>query len=172
MRNVRFRKFHIVLLLAGIGGLVAVSALLFNLAAGGINQPLEFNHKIHAANGLECSDCHRNFKEHSTSGRPSLEICSSCHSGPLGESENEKKLQEYIQKGEEIPWQRLYRVPPDVYFSHRTHVVIGEIECRTCHGDIGASSKPPSAPVKISMEKCMSCHQKRHVTNDCIACHR
>ncbi len=73
---------------------------------------------------------------------------------------------------EEIPWKRLYRVPPDVYFSHRRHVVLGEIECQTCHGDIGKSSMPPSRPLKISMKKCLKCHERRNVNNDCISCHR
>jgi menaquinone reductase, multiheme cytochrome c subunit len=171
-KNVRLGSVPLVLLLSGLIGFVTVAALLFKLGAGRIRQPLEFSHKIHADSGLECNDCHQNFRSHASSGRPRLEICSNCHSESQGKSEEEKKLQAFIQKGEEIAWQRLYHVPPDVYFSHRTHVVLGEIECQKCHGDIGSSSKSPSAAVKISMKKCMSCHKERQVTNDCIACHR
>lgn len=165
-------KLNFLLFLGGLASLILIATLLFGLGSSGTKQPLEFNHKIHADNGLDCGDCHQLFKEHSASGRPSLETCSSCHNEPLGKSDAEKALQQYILKGEEIPWGRLYRVSPDVYFSHRRHVVLGEIECQTCHGNIGQSSVPPSQPLKISMKKCMNCHDERNVTNDCISCHR
>ena len=154
--------------------LIFFLVLVFILSAfsKGIIQPISFNHKIHAENDMECSDCHLYFKKQASSGRPSLETCTGCHEEPLGESTAEKKLMEYIKTMEEIEWQRLYRVPEDVYFSHRRHVVLGEIECSTCHGDIGNSSRPPAKPVEISMKKCMKCHKARGVNNDCIACHR
>ena len=89
----------------------------------------------------------------------------------IREEEN-RKLMEYIKSGKEIEWQRLYRAPEDVYFSHRRHVVFGNIECKTCHGDIGESSKPPSKALKITMKNCMDCHEEKEANNDCIACHR
>ncbi|MEW5899963.1 MAG: cytochrome c3 family protein [Acidobacteriota bacterium] len=166
-------KLNFLLFLGGIVSLTLIATFLFGLGSSGAKQPLEFNHKIHAENGLDCVDCHQHFKEHSASGRPSLEICSDCHSEPLGKSETEKALQQYILKGEEIPWKRLYRVPEDVYFSHKRHVVIGGLECKSCHGDIGERAKPPSRPlIKITMKRCMDCHEEKAVANDCIACHR
>lgn len=158
---------------AGISlGVFVVMIIFFSSGWGGIKQPLEFNHEIHASNGLDCTDCHQFVRELASSGRPGLEICSSCHSDPLGESKAEKILLEYIERKEEIGWNRLYVLPPDVYFSHRRHVVSGEIECQTCHGTIGSSERPPSRPVKISMKKCMACHKERKADNDCLACHR
>jgi len=156
--------FFIILTLAFI---IILSSLL-----GGVEQPIAFNHKIHAENDLECLDCHPYYEEHAASGKPSIEICSGCHEEPLGESKEEKKVIEHVESGKEIAWQRLYRVPEDVYFSHRRHVAIGKLECSTCHGIIGQSTKPPSKPVKISMKKCMKCHEEKEVNNDCIACHR
>ncbi len=152
--------------------LIIVLAVILGFDWGGVRQPIAFNHKIHAENDLECLDCHPYYKEHASSGKPTLETCLSCHEEPLGESKEEGKLIEYIKSGEEIDWERLYRVPEDVYFSHRMHVIIGKIECNICHGDIGESSRPPSKPLKITMNKCMKCHEEKEADNDCIACHK
>lgn len=152
--------------------LVLIILVVFRFTLGGIHQPIAFNHKIHADNDLECSDCHIYYKEHASSGRPSIEICAGCHEEPQGESKEEKRLIEYIQAGKEVDWQRLYRVPEDVYFSHRRHVVLGSLECMNCHGNIGESIKTPARPMKIDMEKCMKCHKEKGISNDCFACHR
>jgi c(7)-type cytochrome triheme protein len=161
------------LVLVGLTLIVSVFLLIMLLESwGGTTQPLPFNHKIHAENGLACEDCHPNFMEYASSGRPELEICASCHEEALTESEEEKRLMEYIQDGNEIEWVRLYRVPEDVYFSHRRHVAVGNVECAVCHGDIGESTRPPSKVRKMSMGKCMDCHEDQEANNDCIACHR
>jgi len=152
--------------------LIIIPIIILRTLSGGVRQPIAFNHKIHAENDLECMDCHPFYQEHASSGKPSLETCLGCHEDPLGESEEEAKLREYLESGKEVEWQRLYRVPEDVFFSHRRHVVLGEIECKTCHGDIGESSAPPKRPVKITMKKCMKCHDERKADNDCIACHK
>ena len=139
---------------------------------GSIKQPIFFNHKIHADNELMCLDCHIYYEDHASSGRPTIDICSGCHEEPLGDSREEKKIVEHVQSGEEVEWERLYLVPEDVLFSHRRHVVLGSIECAVCHGNIGLSTKPPAKPLKIKMKKCMNCHEKTEVSNDCISCHR
>ncbi|NIM57993.1 MAG: hypothetical protein GTO16_03490 [Candidatus Aminicenantes bacterium] len=170
--NVPFSRNQILAILGGILVVVVILIFIFGAVWGGVKQPISFNHKIHAENDLDCLDCHPYFNEHASSGRPSLETCMSCHEEPQGESLAEKKLLEYIKSGNEIDWQRLYRVPEDVYFSHRRHVVLGQIDCMTCHGNIGESPKPPSEPLKITMKKCMKCHEEKEASNDCIACHR
>ncbi|MFQ6109318.1 MAG: cytochrome c3 family protein [Candidatus Aminicenantales bacterium] len=156
----------------GMIALLFLIILILRSLWGGTKQPIAFSHKIHKENDLDCLDCHSYYKDQAFSGRPSLETCLTCHEEPLGESKEEKKFMEYARAGLEIEWQRLYRVPEDVYFSHRRHVVLGNVECRSCHGDIGESSRPPSKPLKITMEKCMKCHERNGVSNDCIACHR
>ncbi len=146
--------------------------VLFQTLGGGVKQPIAFNHEIHAENDLECLDCHPHFQEYSSSGKPSIETCSNCHEEPLGESKAEQKLIEYIKSGKEVEWKRLYQVPEDVFFSHRRHVVLGNIDCNICHGEIGESPNPPSKSIQITMKKCMKCHEEEEVNNDCIACHR
>lgn len=171
-KKISLSKKYIFILLGGFLALFLFAILFFPTLWGRVVQPIAFNHKIHADNDLECMDCHPYFKDHATSGKPSLETCVSCHEELLGESKAEKTLLEYIKSREEIEWNRLYRVPEDVYFSHRRHVVLGNIECSICHGDIGESSQPPSRPLEITMEKCMNCHEQKGASLDCIACHR
>jgi len=172
MKKFSISRNQILVFLGGAVIFVSVLAVILQAFSGGVKQPIAFNHKIHAENDLECLDCHPYYEEHASSGKPTLETCITCHEEPLGESKAEKKLIEYIKSGEEIGWERLYQVPEDVYFSHRMHVVIGNIECNSCHGDIGESSRPPSKPLKITMKKCMKCHEEKEADNDCIACHR
>jgi hypothetical protein len=172
MKKIDISKKQILILTGVVVVFISALIVIFDSVWAGIDQPIAFNHKLHAENDLECLDCHPYFEEQASSGRPSLETCQTCHEEPQGESKEEKKLMEYIKSGKEIEWQRLYRAPEDVYFSHRRHVVFGNIECKTCHGDIGESSKPPSKPLKITMKKCMDCHEEKEANNDCIACHR
>lgn len=96
---------------------------------------------------------------------------------PDAESDEKAKLAAYVESwkksGEDIPWRRIYDVPSHVYYSHRRHVTVAGIECATCHGDIGASTAPPRAPLNdISMAFCIACHEEQEVTTDCNACHR
>jgi hypothetical protein len=172
LKKIKISRNQILALLGGALVFVVALIIVYQVVWGGVKQPIAFNHKIHAENDLECLDCHPYFQEHASSGKPSIETCSSCHEEALGESKKEKKIVEYVNSGKEVEWQRLYRVPEDVFFSHRRHVVLGNIECKICHGDIGESSKPPSKPIRITMKNCMQCHEEKDVTNDCISCHR
>lgn len=163
------RAILIICLAVALMGVV----LIFRQAWGGVKQPLAFNHKIHAENDLKCLDCHIYYEKQASSGEPRLKICAECHEEPVGKSETEKIVVAHVKSGQEIEWQRLTRIPEDVYFSHRRHAVIGKIECEFCHGDIGHSAKPPSRPLrKMTMKKCLACHKAKGTTTDCISCHR
>ncbi len=136
-------------------------------------QPIEFSHKKHRDIELPCSVCHQYFEEHASAGIPGGEICMTCHTVALTQNPEEEKIREYAKQGVEIKWVRLYRVPNHVYFSHRRHVVLGKLECTTCHGGIGESIKPPLGPeVELTMDMCIACHQKMGADTDCYACHR
>lgn len=172
MKKINISKKQIIVFIIVTHVIIFGSMIIFGNVWERVKQPVAFNHKIHADNDLECLDCHFYFQEHASSGKPSIETCSSCHEEPLGESKNEEIIVEYVNSGREVEWQRLYQVPEDVFFSHRRHVVLGNVECEICHGDIGESSKPPAKPIRITMKKCMKCHEEKDVTNDCISCHR
>jgi hypothetical protein len=104
-------------------------------------QPVQFNHVLH--NELVedgCESCHF-FREDGTySGVPKLAQCIDCHEEVQGESaEEEKFVNEYVLKGREVPWLVYSRQPDCVFFSHVAHVKMGQMDCVTCHGDIGES---------------------------------
>ena len=78
----------------------------------------------------------------------------------------------YIENEAEIPWKRVYEVPDHVYFSHRRHVIIGELSCELCHGKVEDQNQPiASQYLETSMDNCMNCHEEYGTTNDCLACH-
>ena len=125
-----------------------------------------------------------------------------CHSdpgSPLGENPEEKKyLTEYAAKEKEVPWLSYSRQPDNVYFSHIAHVKMGNVDCRTCHGDHGRSEVLPthqrnritgysrniwgmniagykSNPWdRMKMDDCGECHDRRGLpqNNNCFVCHK
>jgi hypothetical protein len=165
-----------VLLFAGILViLVVLVAWVLVPAPRRIVQPIAYNHNIHIeGEGLECADCHAYAEELPSASLPSLEVCTECHDEEgLSESPEETILIEYITSEQEIPWQIVYDVPDHVYFSHRRHVSIGEMECIACHGNMAEMEEPPARPLQpVTMDWCMDCHKESSVTNDCLTCHR
>jgi len=168
-----------VLWLAIIGvALVQIAVTLFpSLAPIGrqnLVQPISFNHKKHAGElSLPCTTCHQSVENQTFAGLPQTETCVTCHAAPLTKNPEEEKIRQYASKGEYIPWQRIYRMPGDVFFSHRRHVVLAKVECATCHGKMAEQTTPPSRPlVNQTMAWCINCHQERRVSVDCNACHK
>ncbi len=107
-------------------------------------QPIAFNHKLHMAEVEHgCESCHYFREDGSFSGIPTLEECMSCHENAIGESDAEGLfMAEYVYKGREVPWYVYARQPDCVFFSHAAHVSMGEMECETCHGNVGESEAP------------------------------
>ena len=154
---------------------ILLIGLAFYLTPDEIVQPIAYNHKIHIEEAeLGCIDCHIYYEETVYATIPALEICTDCHGDePISDSSEEIKLIEYINEEHEIPWLQVYNVPDHVYFSHRRHVVLGELECNECHGEVTELTKPAAWPLfELSMENCMDCHKKQNITNDCLSCHR
>lgn len=155
-----------------------------------VKQPIEFPHKAHLElkdPKLTCTSCHERAEKDAVAGRPAMQRCLSCHSGGEAKSAEEKKLRAFGEKGGEIPWKRMWRLAPDVFFSHRIHVA-AKIKCQTCHGPIETLDRPPARALKnLKMADCIGCHEQwqwpvearprrvaasRKITNDCGACHR
>lgn len=88
------------------------------------------------------------------------------------ETENSEiqKIFSYADVGAEIPWVRLYEVPQFTYFSHKWHIR-SEISCAECHGDIGQSDQAVRHMV-YDMDWCVSCHEERGASIDCMVCHK
>lgn len=140
-------------------------------------QPIRFSHQLHTKQA-KCIACHQFATKLAPAGTPRLADCLDCHEGtqsktPEGQKE-EAKLEVYAKSKTEIPWARI--TPPlasHVYFSHRRHVTLEKIECSTCHGGIAQTAALPSKPaLRFAMDFCVSCHEKRGASIDCVACHR
>mgnify|MGYP006287892581 FL=1 len=108
-------------------------------------QPIDFNHALHVDLVDEgCESCHFFREDGSFSGAPQLAQCIDCHADIMTDTENEIKFyEEYVQKNREIPWLVYSKQPQCVYFSHVAHVKMGQMDCVTCHGHIGASTELP-----------------------------
>jgi hypothetical protein len=174
-------------------------------------QPFNFSHAVHTnpdigisgETELEvCMYCHYFRDDGTFAGIPKLDTCTMCHNDPefpYGESEDEHIfLEEYVAEGKEVPWLVYSKQPDCVYFSHIAHVKMGEIECRTCHGDHGGSGelKPYKenrltgysidiwgrniAGYKVNtwdrmkMDDCAECHTEmgHEENNACFVCHK
>lgn len=161
----RFRPF--LLLAAVIGVIVLVS----NLSRAQVRQPFPFNHLRHKKEKVGCFTCHSLYETQAAAGRPTIDICMTCHD----EEKKNPKILQVKEKGlrhEEYDWKRIYRVPTHIYFSHRRHVLLGKIECKVCHGDVGERATPQARPaVDIWMNTCIDCHRKKGASTDCNACH-
>jgi hypothetical protein len=161
-------------LLVGAAGLLTGASACFRGSQRPVHQPIAFNHSKHVQDlGLVCTTCHLYAETGPRATIPNIEVCEMCHAQPLTESPEEAVLIEHIQSGEPIRWLKVYRVPAHVYFSHRRHTSVAKIACETCHGAIGERVAPVSRPlVKITMNRCLDCHQSEGASSDCIACHR
>ena len=159
----------VMLALAGLGFAVGRSVLR---PSREVAQPIAFNHKIHTE-VLECETCHEFARTGAHSGLPGLSTCLECHEEPVTESAEERKIVELAAAGGEQVFRKLFRLPDNVFYTHRRHVGIAEIECATCHGSIAQTTSPPPIPlVRITMDFCIDCHRASGASEGCIGCHR
>lgn len=141
-------------------------------------QPIKFSHKLHAGdNEIACQYCHSSVEKSRHAGIPTVNICMNCHkgiqSGPVYKDKEIAKI--YVAAGFDakkgtydnskqnpLKWIKVHNLPDHVYFNHSQHVVVGKIECATCHGDVKsmtvAEQKSP-----LTMKWCIECHRKTEV---------
>ena len=173
-------SLRVVVGLVLLGGL-AVWAMQRSAAAPAIVQPIAFDHHRHVSgkDGIRCVTCHSSADNQIFAGVPQVDNCMNCHAivtrmspKKLERKPELAKLKQFAAAGL-IPWQRVYREPDYVFFSHRRHVAVAKIECAACHGNMSDLSTPPIRPViNQSMGWCISCHVQRQASRDCISCHK
>lgn len=166
------RSWYFILFVIVAGGVICAVSLIGSKDS--TTQPIQFNHKRHIEEGMNCVDCHKQVEKGIHATIPNLKQCLLCHSDPQGSNKDEPKIREYAQRGEEIPWIQVNRLPGHVYFSHRVHIVMAKMDCSECHGDMKGRTNPvTSSQIEhLSMDKCMECHKQYNVSNDCLRCHK
>lgn len=141
-------------------------------------QPIKFSHKIHAGdNAINCVYCHSSAEKGKVSGIPSANVCMNCHKGisegSLYGTEEIQKIYDavgwdpdemaYTKPEQPIKWIRIHNLPDHVYFNHSQHVVVGKVECQTCHGEVETFEYPMKQFAPLTMGWCINCHRETEV---------
>lgn len=133
-------------------------------------QPVAFSHKTHAGDhAIDCRFCHRQASVATTAGIPDVETCRSCHLFIAKDHPEVKKLLDFWERREAIPWVRVYHLPDHVYFPHRMHLQAG-IGCGHCHGEVAGMDRV-SRKASLKMGWCLDCHRDHQASIDCWSCH-
>jgi Cytochrome c7 and related cytochrome c len=134
-------------------------------------QPIAFNHKIHLQNGIDCTNCHDGVTQGPDAGIPSVSFCMACHQAVAVDKPEIKKLAAYADKGQDIPWQRVYWFYPETHvrFRHSPHINAG-VNCKQCHGDLAQQTVAVRSE-DLTMSFCLSCHRMKGTSVDCTTCH-
>jgi hypothetical protein len=134
-------------------------------------QPIAYSHKVHLENGMACLDCHTSVETGPVAGIPGVETCMVCHAAIATEHPEIQKLAAYQERGEDVPWQRVYDYSPSAHvrFQHAPHIRAG-VDCARCHGDMTQQTVAVRA-VNLTMGTCVTCHQQEKASVDCTTCH-
>lgn len=130
-----------------------------------------FDHALHGEEtGLECASCHAGATSAAEAGMPSAKQCQLCHAEMDADKPAEKQAAQFFD-GNGVKSAHLTDVSEEVRFSHQLHVEQHGLACADCHGDV-ASSHAVAADARVTMEKCIACHEKGgKKQEECSACH-
>ena len=145
------------------------------------SQPINFSHKIHAGdNGIQCQYCHSGVEKSKVAGVPPAMVCMNCHkvineTANPGSKEEIAKIyfavgwdpEKRVYTGDVHPlvWNKVHVLPDFVFFSHQQHVVVGQLECDQCHGDVKAMTTIEQQR-PLTMGWCVNCHRETPVKMD------
>lgn len=187
-------------LIGGLAGVFALGALAFvqggesqggeaAAAEAAIGQPIGFLHDQHAGNlegqnNMDCQYCHFSAERSVDAGIPSVDSCWGCHQVIPGQTEQAQteitKLRGYVERGEQIPWRRIYKISDHAHFPHMRHINAG-LQCQQCHGEVqtmGVLTERDPAWGGNNMGWCIDCHRQPdpqtgqpQASVDCAVCH-
>ena len=154
--------------------LLVATALAVSFRTPAVTQPVAFNHRKHTQQlKIACELCHQYATTGAHAGLPGPQTCVMCHQVRQGTSPEAARLTVLLARGDPLHFNKLFHLPPYVYFTHRRHVGIAKLPCQDCHGMIAETERPPARPlVTIRMRVCLGCHQDKRQSVDCVACHR
>jgi len=114
-------------------------------------QPIAYSHQLHAGKlEIECVYCHNSVEKSKHAGIPTVNVCMNCHKavseGSTTGTDEIAKIYEaagfdastmsYTGETKPIKWVKVHNLPDHVYFNHSQHVVVGDLDCKQCHGDM------------------------------------
>ena len=126
-------------------------------ATEGPEQPIPFNHRFHVREiGMQCAYCHGGAESSAVAPIPSVDLCMGCHRIVGAQLEPIQELRGYWDRGEPIPWERVYKLPDFVQFPHEAHIR-NDLDCVECHGPVEDMDRVSKA-TSLSMGWCLECH--------------
>jgi mono/diheme cytochrome c family protein len=135
-------------------------------------QPIAYSHALHAGTlEIECQYCHTGVEIGRSANIPSANICMNCHThvqnvqGADGVSPEIQKIYDAVDNNQPIEWVRVHNLPDLAYFNHSQHVVVGEVECQTCHGPI-QEMEVVGQHSALTMGWCIDCHRQTEITTE------
>jgi len=139
-------------------------------------QPILFSHQIHAGKlGMDCLYCHTGAEKSPIANIPAVGTCMGCHKIAMTDKPEVQKLAGFFDRGEQVPWVEVYRLPDHVKFNHKRHVKAG-MQCADCHGPVKDMTVLYQYP-SLKMGWCVTCHRQKTndpkypATMDCLVCH-
>ena len=173
------RKALLLLLVAMTTVATVASTQSFLMQFGqktGPKQPINFPHNIHAGKlGMNCLYCHYGAEKSPIANIPPVSTCMGCHKIAVTDRPEIQKLTGYFERGEQIPWVEVYRLPDYVKFNHKRHVKAG-FACEQCHGPVQQMAVVYQYP-PLKMGWCVTCHRQNvdrpqnPAPMDCLICH-
>jgi mono/diheme cytochrome c family protein len=134
-------------------------------------QPIAYSHQLHAGQyEIQCQYCHTGVEIGKSANIPSANICMNCHmhiqnvGGQEGISPEIAKLYDAYDNDRPIEWVRVHNLPDLAYFNHSQHVVVGGIECQTCHGPI-EEMEVVYQHSALTMGWCIDCHRNTEIAS-------
>ena len=134
-------------------------------------QPFDFPHDVHVGMEISCTVCHEGVETGPVAGLPSVSTCMICHFAIATDRERIQQLTALSEQGLDLDWKRVYGFVPQAHvrFNHAPHIR-AEVECATCHGNIGEQGIA-QRNVDLTMGFCVNCHNENSASVDCLTCH-
>ena len=150
-------------------------------------QPIAFSHALHAGEyQIPCLYCHYGAEKSRHAGIPALSVCMNCHAQLKAQTIEIAKLKEAVAQKRPIAWVKVHNLPDFVYFNHARHVVVGGLDCTTCHGPVKTMERLRQH-ASLTMGWCLDCHREKATaelaelsgaaaaartgSSDCAKCH-
>jgi cytochrome c7-like protein len=114
--------------------------------------------------------CHAYAWRSPIAGVPSGDRCHGCHKFVDPEKPDIQLINHAFQDGKVIVWNRIYRVPDHVYFTHERHLAAG-LRCQQCHGMV-EQMDVIRQEYSLTMGWCLECHHQLNAAADCLTCHK